>query len=87
MPEYENGFEIYYWMGTKRYKCNQKWSTGAPCQFDSQDFDTVLEHSAQSHSETPKRRVPRPTTVSPILGPDGQPVVRDVSEARFKEED
>jgi hypothetical protein len=88
MPEYEDGFEIVYYSGHKYYKCNQYWSTGHKCAFESFDKEEIIAHAGDPHSET-GRRVKRQTrtVVSPILGKDGEQIVReqDINEARFKE--
>jgi hypothetical protein len=86
MTDTEGEFEIYWWGGQKRYKCNQKWSTGDPCQFDTYDREALIRHISQPHSEVRQRKPPAvpPKVVSPIVGPKGEPLVREVGEARFK---
>ena len=93
--EREGDFEIFYFGGQKRYKCNQFWVTPTSriaCQYDTYDYNMLLHHISQPHSEEKKKTKPRPTViVSPILGPDGDPITYEVSDAdvrgaRFKEE-
>jgi hypothetical protein len=83
----EGEFEIFYWGGQKRYRCNQYWETGAKCQYDTYDREALIRHISQPHSESGKRKKSAPppprTVVSPILGPDGKQIVH---EAKFKEE-
>jgi hypothetical protein len=88
-PMMEGDFEVFFAGEQKRYRCNQFWSTGARCWYDTYDKEELLRHVSQPHSETGKRAKPpkRRTVASPILGPDGNQIVRDVNEARFREEE
>jgi len=91
-PLYEGDFEIFYLGGQKRYRCNQYWSTGHRCWYDTYDKAELLRHISQPHSETGKRFKPKQQlpvrVVSPVLGPDGRPVVYDgLANARFREEE
>jgi len=82
-PQMEGEFEVFDFGGQKRYKCNQNWSTGSRCHYDTHDYGALMAHLSATHGYgvQPVKR----TVVSPVLGPDGQPITSEV-EARFKEE-
>jgi hypothetical protein len=92
MAEMEGEFEIFYYQNVKYYRCNRNWSTGHKCRFDTFHLESLVAHIRELHPETVAGNPlvmpapPVPGTTSPILGPDGQPIVYEVPGARFKEE-
>lgn len=90
---FENGIEVFYWRGQKRYRCPKKWAAGgAPCQFDTYSLDVLNRHMREVHGlpDGQKGMVRR----SAILGPKGEdvyvneiPLSPDVRGASFKSEE
>lgn len=87
--ETEGDFEVFYWNGQKRFRCNQKWENGVPCGFDTFNYQDLLTHVSQPHNLSGKRRkLPAPPQPSRIVGPDGEPVVREeLRTVTFREEE
>jgi hypothetical protein len=93
MSETEYGFEIFHWRGQKRYRCNQTWESGTPCEFDTYDLEAIREHAREPHTRTGKPVEPPPARVSPILDESGKhiivgnekPTPPEFSDFRFKE--
>jgi hypothetical protein len=86
--EMEGEFEIFFWQGQKRYRCNQKWANGTPCSYDTFDYQTLLDHIKEPHGRS--RKTKAAPVASFILGPDGEPLVHDTPEVpgvEFKDED
>ena len=85
-------FEEFFHMGQRRYKCNQVWESGAPCEYDTYDLRTLLEHVREPHNRSGKvsERVQRQRE-SRILDPAGKNIVvtepaPEYGAFRFKED-
>jgi hypothetical protein len=72
--EKEGEFEIFYWRGQKRFRCNQTWPNGTPCAYDTFDYQDLLAHVGQPHG---RPRSIKQKVISPIVDPAGQPIVRE----------
>lgn len=72
--EKEGDFEIFFWNGQKRYRCNLIWESGVKCIFDTFDYRDLLAHVSAPHTYSGKRAV-TPRSVSPIVGPRGEEIV------------
>jgi hypothetical protein len=74
----EGEFEIFFWNGQKRYRCNQRWENGIPCAFDTFDYRALIEHVTQPHGYSGRRAPALPRKViSPIVGPQGEEIIRE----------
>ena len=47
-------FEEFFFMGQRRYKCNQVWESGAPCEYDHYDLREILHHIQEPHNRSGK---------------------------------
>jgi hypothetical protein len=97
MPETEGEFEIFYIDAGARgrikyYKCNRCWKDGGKdcgsCGYSTYSMNELLGHIADMHGEE-LRKTKTVRTASSIVGPRGETlfVERDISQARFKEEE
>jgi hypothetical protein len=91
MTQTEGDFEIFFWKGQKRYRCNQRWEGGGKCEFDTFHYPDLLAHISQPHTYSGKRAPSTPRrVVSPIVGPQGEEIAHEVdpeiSGAKFRSE-
>lgn len=77
--EKEGDFEIFYWSGQKRYRCNQTWESGIKCEFDTFDYRALLDHVSSPHTYSGKRApvAQKIRSVSPIVGPNGEEIIHE----------
>ena len=78
-PAFEDGFEIFFWKGQQRYRCNQKWESGTKCEFNTHELEDLLRHVRQPHTRSGKAPE-RKGYVSPVLGPEGEQIIREMPE-------
>ena len=72
----QTDFEEFFFMGQRRYKCNQVWESGEPCEYDSYELMTVVQHAQGPHNRSGKisERV-RQQRQSSILDSRGNPLI------------
>jgi hypothetical protein len=58
MPKTSVEIETFHWKGQLRYKCPLKWSTGAPCQYDTYDVELLKKHMVSDHTRPNGLEVP-----------------------------
>jgi hypothetical protein len=76
-------FEEFYFMGQRRYKCNQMWEGGAPCEYDTYDFQGIVFHSQQPHNRTGSAAPRKIVRQSPILNSNGKSFTVDETPPEF----
>ncbi len=74
----ENGLEVIFWKGQKRYRCPRKWESGAECEYDTHDLTMMAEHMRGPHTRDGKPAQSLPKFISPILDASGNQIIREV---------
>lgn len=89
----QKDIETFYWKGQLRYKCNRVWESGAPCEYDTHDLETLQIHVSKPHNRSGERESKVNTRVSPVLDDKGKQIVIEEIEVpdehrniRFREE-
>lgn len=83
----EHGFEIFTVQGQKRYRCPEKWESGARCKFDTYDLEYMRKHASSPHTRDGKPRQNRQRMeTSPILDAEGKPITREYREPKLPED-
>jgi len=85
-PQTEDGFEIFLWKGFKFYRCNRKWESGDVCAYATQEKDELIRHIGQPHTRNGKAAEKAKRVVSPILGPEGEQIIREIPTEQIPEE-
>jgi len=77
-PVTEDGYEIFYWKGQKRYRCPLRWESGARCEYDTYNLEYMREHVAGPHTYSGKAPAVR-RSVSPVLDSEGRQIVKETA--------
>ena len=68
----QTDFEEFFFMGQRRYKCNQFWESGAACEYDTYDLQGIIAHIREPHNRSGSAAPRKVVRRSPILDAKGE---------------
>ena len=73
--------QTYIGLGQRRFKCDQKWESGAPCEFDYYSIKDLLNHIDECPTREGKKKQKQLRVVqTPLLDASGNSLVREVND-------
>ena len=58
-------YDTFIWKGQTRYRCNRRWDSGTPCEYDTHDLNDMAKHAAQPHLRLATAGAPEAAAFSP----------------------